>query len=137
MNTVTTTEIGRFGEELAVKHLKKSGYKILERNYRSGHNEIDIIAENRDFTVFVEVKTRSEHKVYGFGYGNPSEAVTYAKQQRTISAAKAYLYKRNGCEENDKMIRFDVIEVYLHNEAFSSKPALLKIEHMEDAFRPR
>lgn len=136
MKTRNTTEIGRFGEELAAKFLKKNGYKILERNYRVGHNEIDIIAETKEFTVFVEVKTRTAHKVYGFDYGNPSDAVDRAKQRRTISAADAYLYKRNGYEENDKMIRFDVIEVYLCDEAFSAKPALLKIEHMEDAFRP-
>ncbi|MBQ7293651.1 MAG: YraN family protein [Clostridia bacterium] len=137
MKTKTTTETGRFGEDIAVKHLKKNRYKILERNYRAGHNEIDIIAENKDFTVFVEVKTRVAHKVYGFDYGNPSDAVDAAKQKRTIAAAKAYLYKRNGCEENDKMVRFDVIEIYLQDVAFSTKPALLKIEHMEDAFRPR
>ena len=133
---MTTAEIGKFGEELAAKFLKKKGYKILERNYRAGRNELDIIAENKEYTVFVEVKTRSEHKVFGFDFGNPSDAVTLAKQRRTISAAKAYLYKRNGDCEHDRMIRFDVIEVYLKTAAFATKPALLKIEHMEDAFYP-
>ena len=134
--TETTTEIGRYGEELAVKYLKKKRYKILERNYRAGRNELDIIAENKDYTVFVEVKTRSEHKVFGFDYGNPSDAVTVGKQKRTIAAAKAYLYKRNGDNEHDRMIRFDVVEVYLKKVLFAKKPALLKIEHMEDAFTP-
>lgn len=137
MKTKTTTETGRFGEELATKFLRKKGYKILERNFRAGHNEIDIIAENKEYTVFVEVKTRTEHKVFGFDYGEPADAVTLGKQKRTVQAAKAYLYKRDGDEEHDRMIRFDIIEVYLRDALFSSSPALLKIEHMEDAFRPR
>ena len=137
MKTRTTTETGRYGEELAVKLLRKKGYKILERNYRAGHNEIDIIAENKEYTVFVEVKTRTEHRVYGFEYGEPAQAVNYSKQKRTVQCAKAYLYKRDGNNEHDKMIRFDIIEVYLKDTMFATSPALLKIEHMEDAFRPR
>ena len=129
MKTKTTTETGRFGEELATKFLRKKGYKILERNFRAGHN--------KEYTVFVEVKTRTEHKVFGFDYGEPADAVTLGKQKRTVQAAKAYLYKRDGDEEHDRMIRFDIIEVYLRDALFSSSPALLKIEHMEDAFRPR
>ena len=135
MKTFTTAEIGRYGEELAVAHLKKKGYRILERNYRAGKNELDIIAENKEYTVFVEVKARSEHSVYGFEYGNPSDAVNLPKQKRTIAAARAYLLKRNGDREHDKMIRFDVIEVYLKSAAFATRPALLKLEHMEDAFQ--
>ena len=134
MKTVTTAEIGRFGENVAVKLLKKKGYKILERNFRAGHNELDIIAENKEYTVFVEVKTRTEHKVYGFDFGNPSDAVNISKQRRTSAAASAYLYKRNGYNEHDRMVRFDIIEVYLKNRAFSTKPAVLKTEHIEDAF---
>lgn len=137
MKTRTTTETGRFGEELAAKLLKKKGYKILERNYRAGHNEIDIIAENKDYTVFVEVKTRTEHKIYGFEYGEPSEAVNLSKQRRTVAAAKAYLYKRDGDDEHDRMIRFDIIEVYLRDRLFATSPAVIKTEHIEDAFRPR
>ena len=136
MKAKNTTEIGRYGENMAVKLLRKKGYKILERNFRAGHNEIDIIAQNKDYTVFVEVKTRSEHKIYKFEYGEPAHAVNLPKQKRTITASKAYLYKRNGNAENDRMIRFDIIEVYLKNRLFSNAPALLKIEHMEDAFRP-
>ena len=67
MKLKNTTEIGRYGEDMAAKLLRKKGYKILERNFRAGHNEIDIIAQNKDYTVFVEVKTRSEHKIYGLG----------------------------------------------------------------------
>ncbi len=52
--------LGQKGEDLAVKHLEKAGYKILSRNWKSGKLEIDIIAENKDFIVFAEVKTRSD-----------------------------------------------------------------------------
>ena len=122
MKIRTTTETGRYGEDLAAKLLRKKGYKILEHNYRAGHNE---------------VKTRSEHRVYGFEYGEPAQAVNLSKQRRTVQAAKAYLYKRDGNDEHDRMIRFDIIEVYLKDRLFAASPALLKIEHMEDAFRPR
>ncbi len=135
MRALTTTELGRYGEELAVKHLKKKGYKILERNYRVGHNEIDIIAEDKEYKIFVEVKTRSGGELYGYGYGIPSEAVDIGKQRRTISAAEAYLYKNEGDGEYEKMIRFDIIEVYLKKSDLTKTPALLKLEHMEDAFR--
>ena len=57
------------------------------------------------------------------------------KQRRTISAAEAYLYKNEGDDEYEKMIRFDIIEVYLKKSAFTNAPVLLKLEHMEDAFR--
>jgi putative endonuclease len=137
MKTFTTAETGKLGEDIAVKYLRQKGYKILERNYRAGHNELDVIVENKDYTVFVEVKTRTEHPVYGFDFSAPADAVNSAKQRRTIAAARAYLYNRDGNNEHEKMIRFDVIEVYLKSAAFASKPALLKIEHMEDAFCPR
>ena len=131
MRELTTTEIGRFGEDEAAKHLRKNGFRILERNFRASHNEIDIIAENKDALVFVEVKTRTPAKD-GTYFGTPAEAVTYSKQKRTIAAARAYLYKSGG----DKQIRFDVIEVYLERSPrFSAKPLVVKsLEHVVDAF---
>lgn len=127
MRAFTTTEIGRFGEDAAEKHLKKLGFRILERNFRASHNEIDIIAENKDTLVFVEVKTR-----HSSDFASPIEAVTPAKQKRTIAAARAYLYKSN-C---DKQIRFDVIEVYLEPAPrYSLKSLTVKsLEHIVDAF---
>ena len=127
MRAFTTTEIGRFGEDAAVKHLRKQGFRIVERNFRASHNEIDIVAENKDTLVFVEVKTR-----HSSDFSSPIEAVTPAKQRRTIAAARAYLYKSN-C---DKQIRFDVIEVYLERAPrFSTKALAVKsLEHIEDAF---
>ena len=51
-------DLGRHGEDKAAAHLEKAGYKILKRNWKAGKLEVDIIAENKDYTVFVEVKTR-------------------------------------------------------------------------------
>ena len=91
----TTTDIGRFGENAACAYLKANKYKILKQNYFASHNEIDIIAENKQYIVFVEVKTRSSSPNSEFG--TPASAVTYSKQKRTMLAAQAYLneYKTN------------------------------------------
>ena len=116
------------------KHLKKKGYKILERNYRFGRNEIDIIAENKEYKIFVEVKTRSESLSSDADFGTPSDAVDEGKQRRTVTAADAYLYKNEGNGEFEKMIRFDIIEVYLGRSTFTHTPKVQRIEHIEDAF---
>ena len=100
---ITTTELGRFGEKAAADYLKKKGYRILEKNFRAGKNEIDIIASRKKEIVFVEVKTRIGDK-----FGTPREAVTKTKQQRYYKIAECYWLK-TGEEPN---ARFDVIEVY-------------------------
>ncbi len=127
----TTTEIGRFGERAAAKHLIKKGYTITAVNYHASHYEIDIVAENQDFIVFTEVKTRESKNASIFG--SAAESVTYSKQNRTLSAAKTYLYE-NGNPEN-KQIRFDVIEVYIKKIKFALFPVIECINHIEDAFR--
>ena len=127
----STTDIGRYGEDVAAKHLKKQGYRIVARNFRAGRNEIDIIAENQDFLVFVEVKARSGVGTYEYDYGTPAAAVTHAKRKRTVEAARAYLYRN----ETEKLPRFDVIEVYLGKGSYTLSPEVQKIEHIEDAFR--
>ena len=102
---------GNIGERAAAKFLKRNGYKILKRNYADSNNEIDIIAENKEYTVFVEVKTRT------VGHQSPREprpasAVNPEKQRRIISATRYY----TSYERNHKKLRFDVIEVYLTDE---------------------
>lgn len=127
----TTTDIGKYGEDTAVKFLKEKGFRIVDRNRHEGRNEIDIIAENREFIVFVEVKARKATGSYDYDYGSPADAVTPAKRRRTVEAARAYLYK----SKTDKTPRFDVIEVYLGNTSLTETPEILRIEHLEDAFR--
>ena len=122
-----TVEIGRIGEKYAEKHLKRSGYKIVDKNVHASHNEIDIIARNKEFIVFVEVKARSVDIGLEFDYVSPASAVTEGKQQRTIRAAKAYLLNGKYCGLQP---RFDVIEVYLDKK----DKKMIKINHIENAF---
>jgi putative endonuclease len=128
---ITTTELGRFGESAAVRHLKRKGYRILARNFRAGKNEIDIIASRKNEIVFVEVKARTLTALGDLPYGSPLEAVDTPKQKRTLAAASAYLCK----SETEKMPRFDIIEVYLkHRSGLFRTLAVEKICHIEDAF---
>jgi len=106
---------GDFGEDKAAKYLKKKKYRIIERNFSNKLGEIDIIARQKDTTVFVEVKTRTNEN-----YGFASEAVDTNKQQKIRNVATMYAQK-----ENISNIRFDVIEVYLEND---------RINHIENAF---
>ena len=125
---MTTTEIGRYGEKLAAKFLRKSRYRIIDKNSHQSHNEIDIVATYKNYIVFVEVKTRTVDIDMYSDYGTPASAVTLSKQKRLITAAKAYLSKHK--KYYKKQPRMDVIEVYLSNE--TGKP--LRINHFEDAF---
>lgn len=98
-------ELGKFGEEVATKYLQQNGYKIIERNFSCRQGEIDIIAKNTEYLIFIEVKTRSS----AF-FGNASEAVNREKQKHIKSSAKYYLYIKN---MENIFVRFDVIEVYV------------------------
>jgi putative endonuclease len=92
------------GEEIAEKYLIQQGYQILERNFRSQQGEIDIIARDKDFLVFVEVKN------YSFRcYGSPAGAIRKSKKQSIIHAAETYLYKN---KIRDTYCRFDVLTIY-------------------------
>lgn len=97
-------EVGRGGEKIIVRFLKKQKYKILETNYRTAFGEADIIAQKGEYLVFIEVKTRSSEL-----FGSPAEAVDYKKQQRYIKMAEYYI----ACHEKYSAcyVRFDVAEV--------------------------
>lgn len=117
-------ELGNIGEKEAVRYLKKKKYKILEKNYADIGKEIDIIAENLEFIVFVEVKART------MGHENPKEprpasAVSKEKQRKIITLAKYYL----GSYFKKRKVRFDIIEVYLNEEK-----KVEKLLHLESAF---
>lgn len=120
----TTNDIGDRGEDLAASVLQEAGYRILERNYRSGHKEVDLICydprEDGEF-VFVEVKTRT-----GTGFGPPTASVTADKQQALTKVAQAYLYEQD-CE--GAPARFDVIGILLADD----EP---QVKHYENAFFP-
>ena len=111
-------ELGKLGEDLAVKYLQGKGYQILERNWRSGHKEIDIIALDGTTMVVVEVKTRKSDD-----FGEPDIAVGAMKQRMLIWAADAYVrYKKLDVE-----VRFDILSIVISD----AEP---EIEHIEDAF---
>jgi putative endonuclease len=94
---------GQEGEQLAVRHLKRLGYRIICRNYRSPLGEIDIIARHRGVLVFVEVKSRSTET-----FGSPKLAVTPAKQRKLSQVAWHYLQQYNLTEAS---ARFDVVTI--------------------------
>ena len=102
---------GSKGEELAVRHLKNKGYKIIERNFRTRSGEIDIIAKHQGQIVFAEVKTRRTSR-----FGHPKLAVTLPKQRKISMVALAYLKKHNAMDAD---ARFDVVTVQSRGDHLS------------------
>ncbi len=99
----TKRELGIEGEEMAAKALKKGGYKIIEKNYRSKFGEIDIVAEEKDYLVFVEVKRRSSGS-----FGGPFAAIDKKKKEHMIRSAQWYLKDRR-C--TGRKARFDIVGI--------------------------
>lgn len=112
-------ELGKWGEQLAVDLLVTKGYAIVERNWRSGNMEIDIIAMKGSRIVFVEVKTRSSDFV------DPADAVDRRRVMRMVRAANSYVRAGNIPHE----VQFDVILIVGVPEGDAPR-----IEHIEDAF---
>lgn len=112
-------ELGKEGEELAVRFLKKTGYRILERNYVCKLGEIDIIAKEKDTLTFIEVKTRTSNL-----YGPPQLSVTSSKQMQLSKAALYFLKEKRLGEVK---ARFDVVAIVLG-------PRGEEIELIRDAF---
>ena len=117
--------VGKKGERIAARFLRRQGYRIVARNKHYGKNELDLIAKNKDFLVFVEVKTRSFAD--GEQFTRPAEAVDLAKRRRTAEAARAHLREHPTAH----CPRFDVIEVYL---ARKRRLPVMRINHIPDAF---
>lgn len=110
-------EIGNFAEDLACKFLLKNGYKILKRNFTKPFGEIDIIAQDNDFLVFIEVKSR---KNTNFGY--PRDFVNKRKIKKITDVAQVYMLENNLF---NIAFRFDVIEIIFDKE---------EINHLKNAF---
>jgi putative endonuclease len=106
---------GSQGEEEAALYLQSQTYKILAKNYRYGHAEIDIIAKIDNIIIFIEVKTRSGNTI-----GHPEDFLSKAQQKRIVKAAKYYLES----QKIDSEIRFDIISIVKNKE----------LEHIKDAF---
>lgn len=101
---VNKRQFGRLGEELAATYLSQNGYRLLDKNYRAGRmGEIDIIAAEREYICFIEVKTRTSSL-----FGAPCEAVDRRKQENIRKLAWVYLKHKSLTE---KSIRFDIVEI--------------------------
>lgn len=110
--------IGAFGEELAENYLKQLGCKIVDKNFKCKIGEIDIIAKDNDYIVFIEVKTR-----YSDRYGLPCEAVTPHKQYKIYKTAQFYIMVNKLHSFN---FRFDVMEVILNYQSDNNYVRLIK-----------
>jgi putative endonuclease len=111
--------LGDLGEEKAAAYLQEHGFQILQRNFRAGHGEIDIIALDGPCLCFVEVKTCQSDR-----FGEPETWVTVRKQRRMISAAAQYRVQHQLVDVDS---RYDIITLRLVNGA-------LLINHIRDAF---
>ena len=120
--TASTYQKGKSGEEKAAAFLRLKGYRIIERNYRVGQGEIDLVAQRGGTLVFVEVKTRR-----GKAQGTPLEAVSPHKVKRLSAAAAFYLAQH---AKAPRACRFDVVTIGPEKNWLG----LLKIQHFENAF---
>jgi putative endonuclease len=96
-------QVGRRGEARAARFLRKQGYRILTRGFRTRYGEVDIIAREGPVLCFIEVKTRTQPE-----FGSPAEAVTPAKTRRLAQSAQLYLAKQ---KLGEVPVRFDVVAV--------------------------
>jgi putative endonuclease len=111
--------LGKLGEKLISKYLKEQGYQIIDQNYRTRYGEIDIVAKDGDFFVFVEVKTRT-NRMFGF----PEEAIDARKQHKLAVTAEHYLASHHLYEKN---YRIDSVAVEINE-----KDGKTQIRHEKD-----
>lgn len=111
---------GRRGEALVAAHLERHGWRILHRNWRFHHKELDLVAERDGRVAFVEVKTRAAN-----GLGHPLESITARKRRDLATAARGWIAEHGAPYES---FRFDAAVVV-------TGPAGTVVEHVEDAWR--
>ena len=127
MKLFSKKDVGKYGERLAARYLKKKGYRVLGRNLHFGKNELDLVVKSKEVIAFVEVKTRSYERTQDAELHRPALAVDQDKRLRTVQASRAYLR----AHPTPLCPRLDVIEVYLDRQN-RNKP--FKINHIEAAF---
>ena len=118
--TTQKQNIGKLGEDVAVKYLENHGYKILERNYRKPWGEIDIVAQQSDELVFVEVKTQNQEFEW-----RPEENVTRHKKRQLSKIINTYLKEHRVYSEID--FRVDVLGIIINDET-----KIAQIEHIQN-----
>ncbi len=119
-STGAHVRLGALGERIAVRSLVDAGWTVLDRNWRTRHGELDVVARDGDTLVFCEVKTRR-----GTGYGIPASAVTLVKRRRLRVLARQWLAAHDDHADD---VRFDVVAVLVS----PGRPA--RVEHLRGAF---
>lgn len=117
--TIETQQLGLTGERLAERFLVARGWRLLQRRFRSGHRDIDLIVERQGVVAFVEVKART-----GIEFGSPAEAVNWAKQRELRRSAFAWIDRHGRAGES---YRFDVVGVLIQEDR-------VRVRHVENAF---
>ncbi|HLV25464.1 MAG TPA: YraN family protein [Gemmatimonadales bacterium] len=112
-------ELGELGERIAERWLRRAGWSILARRWRSGHRDVDLIAQSGSTVAFVEVKARS-----GLGFGDPATAVHWRKRRELTRSALSWI-DRHGAD--GQSYRFDVFAVLVNGPN-------VRIRHLENAF---
>ncbi len=115
--------LGAWGEAVATDYLEKQGCRILSRNYTCRYGELDLVAQQGEFLLFVEVKARS-----GRSWDTPAQALTRKKQEKLLLAAQTYLQEH----PTTLQPRFDLIQVFFHLE--QGTPKLDRVDHLPGAF---
>lgn len=118
---MNSKELGKFGEDYAVKYLQREGYQVCCRNYKCLIGEIDIIAQKDQTLYFIEVKCRN-HTAFGFPY----EAVNKRKQHKIRKVAMNYLRSHTNGEQNYSFIVISILVNY--------KGHVVEVEMIEDGF---
>lgn len=111
--------LGELGERIAERWLRRAGWQVLARRWRSGRRDVDLVVRRGQEVVFVEVKTRR-----GFGFGDPATAVHWRKQRELSRSALTWMDRHGRPGET---YRFDVVAVLVHR-------GRVWVRHVEDAF---
>ena len=111
-------EVGKLGEKLARKFLKKRGYHIRETNFRCHGGEIDIIAQQKDHLVFIVVRTKSN-----LDFGTPEESITQAKKEKLVALALTYI---NSHQNMPLLWRIDVVAIEVDDKGKTKRIALIE-----------
>ena len=118
MKVMDRPEVGRLGEKAARKFLRKRGYRIRETGFRCPHGEIDIVARQKDYLVFVEVRTKSS-----LDFGTPEESITQAKKKKLIASALTYTSTH---QKLPALWRIDVVAIELDDRGKTKRIELIE-----------
>lgn len=117
--SAATQEFGELGERIAERWLRRNGWRVVQRRFRSGHRDIDLIVTRDDMVAFVEVKAR-----HGSEFGDPVEAVNWSKQKELARSASVWIHRHGRPADS---YRFDVVGVLVEGER-------VRIRHVPNAF---